>query len=266
MPRWCIKSTKNKGKGNQKQAFSLAIFSLKDVFFFGYLSLRPMENPIAVQQPLAKLPDVFRIEATRLSKRYAGNWIFEELNHTFHFGRPTALIGANGSGKSTLLQVLAGFIPASGGKLKFFKQGQELKEHQMFQQVAMATPYMELPEDLGVAELVEFHFQLVKPLSRLVTADLLKEIDLFQHRDKQVKFLSSGMKQRLKLAIAFHTDSPCLLLDEPTTHLDKFFSSWYQQQVDKLVSQRLIIIASNIPEEYACCVERLHISRVITKS
>ena len=67
------------------------------------------------------------------------------------------------------------------------------------------------------------------------------------------------MKQMLRLALAFWSETDVLLLDEPTSNLDDQNKSWYQQQVRKYAQNRLLIIASNEPEEYTFCE---HILRV----
>jgi ABC-type multidrug transport system ATPase subunit len=70
---------------------------------------------------------------------------------------------------------------------------------------------------------------------------------------KQIRYFSSGMKQRLKLAQAFFSNTPVLLLDEPCTNLDKEGVALYRSLLDNYTKDRIVIISSNDPVEYAHC-------------
>ena len=83
--------------------------------------------------------------------------------------------------------------------------------------------------------------------------DLVEVLHLEQARHKFIKNFSSGMKQRLKLGLAFYTDTPLLMLDEPTSNLDAQNISWYKEEVSKQIGKRLLIVASNQAEEYEFC-------------
>ena len=74
---------------------------------------------------------------------------------------------------------------------------------------------------------------------------------------KQIKYFSSGMKQRLKLGIGFYSQCELLLLDEPTTNLDESGIQWYEDYVKKSLSDRLVIISSNRKQEYSCCQQEI---------
>ena len=77
---------------------------------------------------------------------------------------------------------------------------------------------------------------------------------------KAIKYFSSGMKQRLKLGLAFFSDTPVLMLDEPTTNLDAQGFEWYQNHVLEYSRDRLLIICSNQPQEYAFCRNLIDLS------
>jgi ABC-type multidrug transport system ATPase subunit len=69
------------------------------------------------------------------------------------------------------------------------------------------------------------------------------------------------MKQRLKLAQAFFSDTKVLLLDEPTSNLDKRGISLYLQLIKQYSNNRLVIICSNDETEYSFCNEKLEITK-----
>ncbi len=75
--------------------------------------------------------------------------------------------------------------------------------------------------------------------------------------DKQIRYYSSGMKQRIKLAQAFFTETPVVLLDEPCTNLDTDGISLYQKLVKDYSLNRTVIVSSNDITEYEFCEKHL---------
>jgi ABC-type multidrug transport system ATPase subunit len=76
-------------------------------------------------------------------------------------------------------------------------------------------------------------------------------------KKKYIKYYSSGMKQRLKLALAFYTYSQVIMLDEPCTNLDDEGIKIYHHLIETLTLNRLVIVASNQIEEYKFCNRKL---------
>jgi len=106
-------------------------------------------------------------------------------------------------------------------------------------------------------EFLAFHTQF-KPLS-ITAAAALQITNLSNAANKQIRYYSSGMKQRLKLAQAFFSASPVLLLDEPTTNLDREGIELYLHLIDNHTAGKLVIISSNVTEEYQFCDEIISI-------
>ena len=69
------------------------------------------------------------------------------------------------------------------------------------------------------------------------------------------------MRQRVKLALAFTTQSDVLLLDEPTSNFDTKAIDWYQQLIQQYTQDRLLIIGSNQSYEFDCCSEFLPVEQ-----
>jgi len=99
-------------------------------------------------------------------------------------------------------------------------------------------------------ELLHFHAQFKPWLPGVSSQDVAELIQLEKHKNKAVKYFSSGMKQRVKLGLAFFSQSPCLFLDEPTANLDAQGARWYLEHVENLLSNRWVMICSNEPKEY----------------
>jgi ABC-type multidrug transport system ATPase subunit len=85
-------------------------------------------------------------------------------------------------------------------------------------------------------------------------------LNLDNARNKLIKYFSSGMKQRLKLALAFCSDTPMLMLDEPTSNLDSQGVEWYLSLVQRYAANRLTIICSNQEHEHSFCKHQLNIT------
>ncbi|MCB2410191.1 ABC transporter ATP-binding protein [Hymenobacter lucidus] len=201
-----------------------------------------------------------QIEASGLGKRFSREWIFRGLSHVFHPGTATAVLGPNGSGKSTLLNTLSGQILPTEGSLAYSFQGAVVPVEDVPRRLAYCAPYLELIEELTLTELLHFHTRF-KPLRPGTSPTRLIELMyLEKSRHKMVRDFSSGMKQRLKLALALYADSPLLLLDEPTTNLDRTGVAWYLEHVAATVAGRLVIVSSNVPEEYSFCQHQLSVT------
>jgi ABC-type multidrug transport system ATPase subunit len=190
-------------------------------------------------------------------KRFNREWIFRHLNYTFETGKSYAITGANGSGKSTLLQAIAGALTTTTGEISYTLNEQKLPAEQVYRQLAIAAPYLELIEEMTATELLQFHQQFKPLLPGHSIAAILQTVALEHSANKQIRFFSSGMKQRLKLAQAFFSDTPILLLDEPCTNLDAAGISLYHQLIQEFTANRLLIISSNDPQEYSCCGEEV---------
>ena len=195
-----------------------------------------------------------RLDAHNLGRRYGRQWIFRQLNHTFQPGTATAILGPNGAGKSTLLSILAGQLLPTEGQLGYSLSDKLISISKVPKYLAYCAPYLELPEDFTLLELLAFHTRL-KPLRPgLSVAGLVDLMYLQKARHQPVRTFSSGMKQRLKLGLALYAAAPLLLLDEPTTNLDAQGAAWYQEHVARVRDAgRLVIVSSNVPAEYAFC-------------
>ncbi len=202
-----------------------------------------------------------QIQVSAASKRFNKEWIFSNLNFSFTTGQHYALIGNNGSGKSTLLQIIAGYIGLTKGEIHWTNTaGDAIDSANVFQHISIAAPYLELVEEFTALEQIAFHQQF-KPLQNgLSPIELLEKIGLSNAANKQIRNFSSGMKQRLKLALAIFDQAPILLLDEPCSNLDQEGIQTYHQLMQAYAMHKLIIVASNDPQEYKFCSQQVSLS------
>jgi ABC-type multidrug transport system ATPase subunit len=199
------------------------------------------------------------IIAENIGKKFNKEWIFRNLSLSLKNNQSLAITGPNGSGKSTLLQILAGAIPSSEGKINYLKGKQFLPPDYFYMHISYASPYLELIEEMNIRELSDFHKGFKSFSNNISTEEFLAKIMLEHASEKEIRFLSSGMKQRVKLGLALFSDTPILMLDEPTTNLDSKGTDWYLEEINKQVNNRIIIVSSNQHYEYNFCEEVIKI-------
>jgi ABC-type multidrug transport system ATPase subunit len=200
-----------------------------------------------------------RITTKNLSKRFNREWIFRDLNYQFDSPGTYAITGPNGSGKSTLLQVLWGQMVPSSGSLMCELNDQEITQPDFFKHVSIATPYMDLIDEFTLLEMVRFHFTFKEIQNNKTIDEIIDLLELNHARDKAIANFSSGMRQRLKLGLAFWSKCSALFLDEPTTNLDRKTIEWYSKHLANIPEETLILIASNQEHEYPTHAHKIDI-------
>jgi ABC-type multidrug transport system ATPase subunit len=202
---------------------------------------------------------MMKISLSEAGKRFNRDWIFRKFNYSFESGNAYAITGANGSGKSTLLQVIGGAMSLSTGSIQFQLNDKSIDQELAFQQVSMAAPYMELIEEMTAFEFLEFHNKFKPFLPGKSVPEILKEVQLQSASKKQIRYYSSGMKQRVKLAQAIFSNTPSILLDEPCTNLDIEGINLYKQLIEAYTRTRMVIVSSNDIQEYDFCNQLIKI-------
>jgi len=216
-------------------------------------------------------------------KRFNRDWIFRHVNYTFEAGKSYAITGPNGSGKSTLLQALSGGMMINEGRIEFGVGSREsrvksresgvrsqesgrntlsaiISTEKIYQHISICAPYLEVVEEMTLLEFLDFH-QGFKPfLPGITTESIITVLGLEKAVNKQIRFYSSGMKQRVKLAQCIFSDTAIVLLDEPCTNLDAAGIALYHSLIDNYCKERLVVVSSNDEVEYKFCTEKINIS------
>jgi len=202
-----------------------------------------------------------QISLQNVGKKYNYEWIFRGVNHTFQQNEHTVIRGANGSGKSTLLQVILGSTMASEGELSYTAtDGKEVKVEENLGLFSLATPYLELIEEFTLIEMLDFHQKMVGFREGLTIDSIIETLYLTSSKNKAIKYYSSGMKQRVKLGLALLSDTPFVLLDEPTSNLDATAIEWYKNLVEANKDGRIIMVCSNDQkDEFSFCEKELNL-------
>lgn len=198
-----------------------------------------------------------RISLIDAGKRFNREWIFRHLDMELSSSRKFAITGPNGSGKSTILQVIGGILSPSEGRVYQKDNDKPIDPEASFKNLSFCAPYLELIEEMTGQEFLHFHASFKPFIDNLRVTDILDATGLTAAAGKQIRYYSSGMKQRLKLAQAIFSDTAILLLDEPCTNLDKSGITLYRNLMESHTANRLVVISSNYDVEYDFCDEIL---------
>jgi ABC-type multidrug transport system ATPase subunit len=200
-----------------------------------------------------------KINLTNLGKRFNRDWIFRNLNFQFDSNKHYAITGPNGSGKSTLLQIISGSSIFNEGSVNYQEQNNPIAPECIFQKISFCAPYLELVEEMTLNEFFSFHHKMKGWLPSIDTKQIVYLLRLEKSSYKQIRYFSSGMKQRVKLAQAIFSNVPTVLLDEPLTNLDDDGILLYHSLIKNYCSNRLVIVSSNDKKEYSFCDEIINI-------
>ncbi|MBU0279004.1 MULTISPECIES: metal ABC transporter ATP-binding protein [unclassified Gemella] len=151
------------------------------------------------------------------------NYIFENLNLEIYKNEFVALVGENGVGKSTLLKLILNNLKATSGGIKIFENDVEEKKH--YQEISYISQnsvanYRHLPTT--VEEVIKQHLKFLKKKQNV--EDYLRIVDLEKKAKKSLGQLSGGELQRVAILLALIKEAKLIILDEPTSNIDKKFS------------------------------------------
>src|ERR1051325_1946433 len=191
-----------------------------------------------------------KIKLHNAGKRFNREWIFRNATIEFSSSNAYAIIGPNGSGKSTLLQVLGGMLQLSEGKLEYAVGSRQLAVEEVYKEISFCAPYLDVIEEMTLSEFLSFHNQFKNFLPSFDTKKIINQIGLEAAANKQIRYYSSGMKQRVKLAQAIFSDTAIVLLDEPTTNLDANGIALYHSLINSYCKEKLVVVCSNDEVEY----------------
>lgn len=202
------------------------------------------------------------IELKNIGKRFNREWIFRGVDYRFEQGTVTGIIGSNGSGKSTFLQIISGFLSPSEGQIRYTKEGQETDIDHIFKQVTYAAPYLDQNDHLTLREVIELQRKFKVFRHGRSTEEVIEVMELSRAADKMIHHFSSGMRQRLRLALAILAESEILLLDEPTSNLDRQGVDWFNQLLTSEKKERIVVICSNNqPDELKLSTRQIDIAQ-----
>ncbi len=199
------------------------------------------------------------IHIQHISKKFQRNLLYKGFSLDVFPQDKIAITGPNGSGKSTLLKLMIGLISPTSGSIEYKYNQHPIERSKWHKYVNVAAPYMNLMDDFTVLECVE-HINSFRQF-QLPPSEMIKLLELAQHLHKPIKYLSSGMKQKLKLMLAIMDRAPVLLLDEPLSNMDERNTQWYSEMIHQWAMSKTIIVFSNHQKkEYSFCGKQIELS------
>jgi ABC-type multidrug transport system ATPase subunit len=179
------------------------------------------------------------IRCERLGKRYGRRWLFRNLTLNVEPGECLVVLGSNGTGKSTLLKVLAGILPSTEGTC--FRGDDPRRD----------LGYAALDQPVYPVLTVSEHLTLAANLRGCDarSEELLEEVELSYAADVAGRHLSTGMRARLKFALAVQAEPAAVLLDEPSAGLDERGRHIVERIVSNRQGRTAFVIATNDPQE-----------------
>ena len=188
------------------------------------------------------------IEIKNVCKEYDGNTILNNINVNFNEGHIYGLIGRNGSGKTVLLNMICGFIYPSDGEILIDKKN--IHKNKIFAPNTRAL--IEKPKFLSNMSGYK-NLELLANINKLITEDdinnTLRDVDLFDEKDKLYNKYSLGMKQKLGIAQVLMENPKIMIFDEPFNGLDEQSSKKLRNLLKNIKNDKIIIIATHIKDD-----------------
>jgi ABC-type multidrug transport system ATPase subunit len=201
-----------------------------------------------------------KISLTDAGKRFNRDWIFRHFTYTFETAQAYAITGPNGSGKSTLLQAIGASLMLSEGNAQYSINNVQCSIENIYNHVSICAPYLEVIEEMTLTEFLDFHHGFKPFLPGITTSSIIADLGLEKAALKQIRYFSSGMKQRVKLAQCIYSDAAIVLLDEPCTNLDTTGIELYHRLVNDYCKNRLVVVSSNDEVEYRFCNKKISLN------
>lgn len=204
---------------------------------------------------------MYRLAAEKISKRFGDRKVLSKISFDLTTGQSLAVVGANGSGKSTLLKILLSLLIPSKGKVLYHQDETLLDVDRIRPLVSFVSPYLNLYDQLTGEENLKFFSTVAGDnITGKEINTLLERVGLEGRGMDYVSGYSSGMKQRLKYAVALLNHPQYLFLDEPTSNLDEVGKQMVFDLVEEYRSKSIIIIATNEQEEYRLAEQQCRIT------
>jgi len=195
---------------------------------------------------------VYKLVAKKISRHFDNRKVLSEIDLDLTIGQSLAITGPNGSGKSTLIQIMLGLLRPTKGDVQWLNDdGQSLTQTEFGRLVGFVSPYLSLYDQLTAEENIKFFASVCGTnITGKKINELLIQMGLEGRGGDLVGEYSSGMKQRLKYAVAVLSDPPFLFFDEPTSNLDEQGQQVVIDLIEQYRSKSIIVIATNETREY----------------
>lgn len=190
------------------------------------------------------------LEVRNLFFSYGEQKVLKSINFSVEEGEFFSLVGPNGCGKTTLLKNVTGLLKPDRGKVRVGgKSLEDLRHRELARRVAMVHQENSVGFDFLVSDLVEMgrfphlgRFEGFEEVDREALNEAVERTDIGSLRNRSIRELSGGEKQRVFLALALAQQPDLLVLDEPTSNLDISYQVKIMDTVRRLVDEGLTAV------------------------
>lgn len=192
------------------------------------------------------------IEVRNLTKKYGDHFAVQDISFSLEKGKIYGLLGPNGAGKSTTMNIMTGYIAATSGEViieghDIFKEAEEAKKH-----IGYLPEIPPLYMDMTVWEYL-FTVADLKGVPRSerksMITDAMEKVMITNMKDRLIKNLSKGYKQRVGIAQTLIGNPDIIILDEPTVGLDPKQIIEIRTLIKQLGEDHTVLISSHILSE-----------------
>lgn len=202
------------------------------------------------------------IEVEGVTKKYGSNYAVKDLSFTIEKGKVYGFLGPNGAGKSTTMNIITGYLAATSGTVTIdghdiLKDAEEAKKC-----IGYLPEIPPLYPDMTVFEYLKFVAELKKIPSKdrkAAVEDVMGKTMIVDMRNRMIKNLSKGYKQRVGLAQAILGNPEVIILDEPTVGLDPKQIIEIRELINELKNNHTIILSSHILAEVSAVCDHIMI-------
>lgn len=192
------------------------------------------------------------IEVRNLTKKYGDHFAIQDISFSLEKGKIYGLLGPNGAGKSTTMNIMTGYIAATSGEViieghDIFKEAEEAKKH-----IGYLPEIPPLYMDMTVWEYLFTVADLKgvpKSERKSMIGDVMEKVMITNMKDRLIKNLSKGYKQRVGIAQTLIGNPDIIILDEPTVGLDPKQIIEIRTLIKQLGEDHTVLISSHILSE-----------------
>lgn len=205
------------------------------------------------------------IQVENLVKKYGGHTAVDHLSFTVNEGQIYGFLGPNGAGKSTTMNAITGYIAADSGMVKIdgFDIGKEAKKAK--QCIGYLPEVAPLYAEMTIIEYLLYVAELkgvAKKKRKEHVQEIMEKVQILDMKDRLIRNLSKGYKQRVGLAQAMIGDPKVLILDEPMVGLDPKQIIEIRDLIKSLSGKHTILLSSHILSEVSAVCDQI---LIITK-
>jgi len=192
------------------------------------------------------------IEVRNLTKKYGDHFAVQDISFSLEKGKIYGLLGPNGAGKSTTMNIMTGYIAATSGEViieghDIFKEAEEAKKH-----IGYLPEIPPLYMDMTVWEYLFTVADLKgvpKSERKSMIGDVMEKVMITNMKDRLIKNLSKGYKQRVGIAQTLIGNPDIIIFDEPTVGLDPKQIIEIRTLIKRLGEDHTVLISSHILSE-----------------